>query len=219
MSIYVLVHGGNMSAKTWNKLAERNDYPPDGYLAGKVWNSIIPALEAHGHRVFAPDLMDEHGSSLTGHIEQICTLINENDLGDVILTGHSYGGMIITGVAAIMEERIRHLVYIDAALPDPGQALFDILASAGIDPVSVPGLEPAAAFVEKLQFDSRKIALLPKTYIFCTESEFAPAANVARRKIAADGKGWICFELPSSHVPMASMPERLSQLLLQIEVQ
>jgi pimeloyl-ACP methyl ester carboxylesterase len=214
-STYVLVHGGNMSTETWNKLAKSNVYVSGGKMGGKVWNSIIPALEAHNHRVFAPTLQDEHSSNLTGHIEQICTLITENDLKDVILVGHSYGGMVITGVAARMPDRISRLVYVDAALPDPGQSLFDIIALGGSDPMSFAGLEPVAPYVEKLQYDAQEITLLPKTYILCTESEFASVTNVVRQKIAADRIGWTYVELSSSHVPMASVPEQLSQLLLE----
>jgi pimeloyl-ACP methyl ester carboxylesterase len=125
--------------------------------------------------------------------------------------------MVITGVAAKMPDRISRLVYVDAALPDPGQSLFDIIASAGSDPMSFAGLEPAPPYVEKLQFDAQKIELLPKTYILCTESEFAPVSNVVKRKIAAEGKGWTYLELPTSHVPMASMPEQFSQLLLETD--
>jgi len=77
-SAYILVHGGNMSTDTWNKLAKKNVYIPGGKMGGNVWNSTIPALEAHNHRVFAPTLRDEHRSNLTGHIEQICTFITEN---------------------------------------------------------------------------------------------------------------------------------------------
>jgi len=216
---YVLVHGGNMSTETWNKLAKSNVYTPDGKMGGRVWDSIIPALKAHNYRVFAPTLKDEHSSNLTGHIEQICTLITENDLKDVILVGHSYGGMVITGVAAKMPDRISRLVYVDAALPDPGQSLFDIIVSGGRDPLSFAGLEPAVPYVEKLQFDPLKIKPLPKTYILCTESEFAAVTHVARQKIAAAGKEWTYFELPSSHVPMASMPEQFSQLLLETGIQ
>ena len=203
-----------MSTETWNKLAKSNVYIPGCKLGGRVWDSIIPALKAHNYRVFAPTLKDEHSSNLTEHIEQICTLITENDLKDVILVGHSYGGMVITGVAAKMPDRIGRLVYVDAALPDPGQSLFDIIVSGGSDPMSFAGLEPAAPYVEKLQFNAQKIKPLPKTYILCTESEFASVTAVAKQKIAADGKEWTYFELPTSHVPMASMPEQLSQLLL-----
>lgn len=214
-STYVLVHGGNMSTDTWNKLVKRDEYPPGGLLGGNIWNSIIPALKAHNHRVFAPTLKDEHKSSLNEHIEQICTLITDNDLKDVILVGHSYGGMVITGVAAKIPDRILHLVYVDAALPDSGQSLFDLISSGGRDPLSFAGLEPAKPYVEKLQFDAKKIETLPKTYILCTESEFASVTHSARKKIAEEGKGWIYIELPSSHVPMASMPEQFSQLLLE----
>ena len=83
--------------------------PPDGHLGGKYWDGTVSALTAHNHRVFAPTLKDEHSCHLTDHIGQICTLIAENDLRDVILVGHSYGGMVITGVAAKMADRIRRL--------------------------------------------------------------------------------------------------------------
>jgi pimeloyl-ACP methyl ester carboxylesterase len=215
MITYVLVHGGNMSTETWNKLAGSNDYSPGELLGGKIWNSIIPTLNASNHRVFAPTLKDEHISSLTEHIEQIYTLITENDLNDVILVGHSYGGMIITGVAAEMPDRISRLVYVDAALPDPGQSLFDIIVSSGRDPMSFVGLEPATPYVEKLQFDTENIKQLPKTYILCTESEFASVTSIARQKIADSAEKWTYLELPTSHVPMASMPERIAEILLK----
>lgn len=217
MSTYVLVHGGNMSTDTWNKLAKKEVYPSGDKLGGRIWNSIIPALEGQNCRVFAPTLMDERVSSLTGHIDQICTIITDNNLGDAILVGHSYGGMVITGVAARMPERISRLVYVDAALPSPGQSLFDLFASSGCDPMSFAGLEKASAYVEKLHYDKQKIQMLPKTYILCTESEFAIITKGAHQKIAADGRGWTYIELPTSHVPMASMPERFSQVLLELK--
>ena len=143
-------------------------------------------------------------------------IIKENNLKNVILVGHSYGGMIITGLAAKIPDIIGHLVYIDAALPDSDQSLFDIIASGGRDPLSFVGLEPDAPYVEKLHFNSDKIKLIRKTYILCTESEFASVTNVAKLKIAADDENWTYFELPTSHVPMASMPEQLIQILLKI---
>ena len=203
-----------MSTDSWNRLTKRNDYPPGGRLGGKVWDSIVPAIRAQNHAVFAPTLLDEHRYNLTDHIEQICSLVTDNDLRDIVLAGHSYGGMVITGVAARMPDRIRRLVYVDAALPDPGQSLFDLFAAGGVDPMSFAGLEAAPAYVEKLQFDARKIRPLPKTYFRCTESEFAVVTQVAGRKIAADGEGWTYIELPASHVPMASMPDEFAKFLL-----
>lgn len=212
---YVLVHGGNMSAETWNRLAGNEVFPKGDKLGGRIWDSIIPALKAHGCRAFAPTLEDEYIADLTGHIDQICRLIIDNNLFDIILIGHSYGGMVITGVAAKMPERIRRLVYVDAALPYPGQSLFDLFTSSGCDPMSFNGLEAAPAYVEKLQFDPQKIQHLPKTYILCTESEFAPVTKSARQKIEDARSGWTYIEAASSHVPMASIPKRFSEMLLE----
>ncbi len=78
--IFVLVHGGNMSTDTWNKLSGREDYTPGGHLGARYWDGTIEMLEAHNYRVFAPTLTDEFESSLTGHIDQICRVIEKNNL-------------------------------------------------------------------------------------------------------------------------------------------
>jgi len=215
MATFILVHGGNMSTDTWNRLTNRNAYPPGGQLGARYWDGTAAYLTAHGHRVFAPTLPDEHTHNLTDHIELICSIIKSRDLRDVILVGHSYGGMVITGVAAEMYERIRRLVYVDAAVPDPGQSLFDQFFEGKTDPLSFPGLEAASAYVQKLQFDSRNIQKLQKTYILCTESEFAILTRGAKKKITAHSEGWTCIELPTSHVPMATLPRRFYRLMLE----
>jgi pimeloyl-ACP methyl ester carboxylesterase len=216
MADYVLVHGGNMSADTWNRLAGRIDYAPGSHLGAKYWDGTAAFLRAHGHRAFIPTLEDENSSTLTRHIEQVCALIADNDLKDIILVGHSYGGMVITGVAARMRDRIRRLVYLDAALPDPGQSLYDILniglaSSAGPRP-ALP--DPATPYVEKLRYDPALLRSLPKTYILCTKSEFKNVTRIAKQKIAAAPQGWTYLELPSSHVPMADLPDKLYRLML-----
>ncbi|MBM3249318.1 MAG: alpha/beta hydrolase [Candidatus Omnitrophica bacterium] len=215
MANYVLVHGGNMFVETWNKLTKVAPVQtPDGRMGGKIWDTMVVALKAQNHVVFAPTLNDEHTSNLTEHIEQICALITENNLKDIILAGHSYGGMVITGVAAKMADRIKRLVYVDAALPDPGQSLFDIIVSSGHDPMSFVGLEPAMPYVEKLQFDANVLKTLAKTYIRCKESDFACVTEIVKKKITAAG-GWSYFELSTGHVPMATMPQELAQILLE----
>jgi pimeloyl-ACP methyl ester carboxylesterase len=217
MATFVLVHGGNISIETWNRLTVGKPvHTEDGMLGGKCWDVSVTALKAHGYRTFAPTLSDEHTSSLSDHIGQICDLLQGSALEDVVLVGHSYGGMVITGVAAMMPDRIRHMVYLDAALPDPGESLFDLIASGGIDPLSVPGLEPVTPYVEKLQFDPLKIRSIPKTYIRCIKSDFVPVTSVARRKIEAAKEGWTYLELPASHVPMADMPDEFNRILLDI---
>ncbi len=219
MATFVLVQGGNLSTDTWNRLANRPDYPPGGQLGGAYWDGTIEALAAYGHRTFAPTVEDEHTTGLAGHIRQICSIFTGKSLKDIILVGHSYGGMIITGVAAAMPEMIRRIVYIDAALPEQGQSLFDIFASAGRDPLSFIGLEPAKAYIEKIDFDPRNLKAVPKTYILCTKSEFHIVTRLAKRKIDADRKGWTYLELPSSHVPMADNPGELLRILLDIAEQ
>jgi pimeloyl-ACP methyl ester carboxylesterase len=216
MADYVLIHGGNMSTDTWNKLSSGAPvHTADGRMGGLIWSSVTPALQAQGHRTFSPTLKDEHKSDLTGHIQQVRELVMGNDLKDIILVGHSYGGMVITGTAAKMADRIVHMVYIDAALPDPGRSLFDIIRSGGRDPLSFPGLEADAPYVEQLQFDPEKLVSLPKIYVRCTKSDFRIVTDAAKKKIDAEKDGWEYLELPSSHVPMAEMPERLIPLLLK----
>jgi pimeloyl-ACP methyl ester carboxylesterase len=217
MADYVLVHGGNMSTETWNKLTVGDPvYTIDGKMGEKYWDGTVSALKAHHNRVFAPALGDENTHHLADHIGQICSLITRYDLQEVILVGHSYGGMVITGVSANMPERIRRLVYVDAAVPDPGQSLYDIL-NLGLSntPSARPLLpEPAPPYVEKLEFDPVKLQSLKKTYILCTKSEFSAVTRIAKEKIAAEKEGWIYLELPSSHVPMADMPDEFYQLML-----
>lgn len=214
---YVLVHGGNMSTDTWNRftIGERIA-TPDGRMGGLIWDPVTPALKARGGQVFAPTLGDEHVADLTDNIEQISSIISDNDLRDIVLAGHSYGGMVITGTAARLADRVKCIVYVDAALPDPGQSLFDIIEAGGADPFSFEGLEAAPPYVEKLDFAADALRRIPKTYILCTESEFAIVTKVAKAKIASGsvGENWTHIELPSWHVPMANMPARVSDALL-----
>lgn len=216
MAEYVLVHGGNMDVETWNRLTTGVPIrTADGKMGGRVWDPILPALRARGHTTLSPTLEDEHRANLTCHVDQVCALIVERDPRDVVLVAHSYGGMVITGVAARLADRILRMVYVDAAVPAPGQSLFDLIAASGNAPSAFIGLEPAPPYVEKLQFNDAKVQRIPKTYIRCTQSDFAPVTAALKPAILADRKQWAYFELPSSHVPMASMPDRLAELLLR----
>ena len=104
-------------------------------LGGWVWERVRPRLEARGYRVLAPSLTGLSDRAhlagpdvgLSTHIQDIARLIEWEDLTDVVLTGASYAGMVITGVAGVVPERIAHLVYLDAFRPTPGQSAFDQL--------------------------------------------------------------------------------------------
>ena len=215
MANYILVHGGNVSADTWNDLTERSDFPAGENLGGRVWDAIAAKLESQGHRVFAPTLPDEYTYGLSDCILQIRTLIAKHALDHVILVGHSYGGMIITGVANALHDRTAALVYVDAALPESGESLFDLLQQGGWDAADVVGGHPMA-YTEKLEFDVTRLRLLKKYYVFCTESDFVGLHSLVKRRMDADKQGWGDMELPTSHIPMATMPRELAQYLLDI---
>ena len=114
MATFVLVHGG------WH--------------GGWCWQKVVPFLEAAGHEVYAPTLtgLAERASELSPdvgldtHIQDIVGLLEEKNLQGVILVGHSYGGMVITGVVDQVPERIAHLVYLDTFVPRDGESMVDI---------------------------------------------------------------------------------------------
>jgi pimeloyl-ACP methyl ester carboxylesterase len=116
MTTYVLVHGAWHGGWCWVRVAER--------------------LRAAGHTVFTPTLTGlsdrSHllapNISLQTHIKDVANLISWEELTDVVLVGHSYGGMVITGAADRVADRIRTLVFVDAFTPRHGQAAFDLRA-------------------------------------------------------------------------------------------
>jgi pimeloyl-ACP methyl ester carboxylesterase len=142
---FVLVHGGGHG--------------------GWCYDRVMRRLEADGHTEFAPSLtgLAERASSLRPgidldtHIDAIVQLLFYWDLRDVILVGHSYGGMVITGAADRAADRVAKLVYLDAATPSNGVSLVDHAGPAiemarphglvvdGVELVLLPG-PGAAAF-------------------------------------------------------------------------
>ncbi len=98
---------------------------------GWVWAPVADRLRAAGYFVYAPDLtgLGERQAEripvpgLSTHVEDIVSLVRRENLTDVILVGHSYGGMVITGAASELAGRVAGLVYLDAALPEHGQSM------------------------------------------------------------------------------------------------
>jgi len=194
MITYVLVHGGSVT--------------------GHIWDPVSTKLISEGNNVFAPNLYDERVSNLTDHISQVCELISKNNLVEIILVGHSYGGMVITGVASKLSQRIKKLVYIDAALPSSGQSLFDLIKLGGKEPLSFEGLEALPPYIEPLTFDENLLQLIPKCYIRCTRSEFGFVSQLAKDKIAYD-KNWVYMEIETAHNPMRTMPDKVLDILFE----
>jgi pimeloyl-ACP methyl ester carboxylesterase len=139
MATFVLVHGA------WH--------------GGWCWKKVAPLLRNAGHEVFTPTLtgLGERAHlltpavDLTTHVQDIVGVLTYEDLQDVVLVGHSYGGMVIAGVAEQADMRLAHLVYLDAFLPEDGKALRDYYDGAALDErvqrlgdgwrVPVPGME------------------------------------------------------------------------------
>jgi pimeloyl-ACP methyl ester carboxylesterase len=100
---------------------------------GWCWKKVTNQLRADGFEVFAPTLTGlgervhllNYDINLDTHIQDITAVLEYEDLKNVILVGHSYGGMVITGVADKAKDRISQMVYLDAFLPENGKALAD----------------------------------------------------------------------------------------------
>ncbi|WP_413104031.1 alpha/beta fold hydrolase [Streptomyces sp. Inha503] len=115
MSTYLLVHGA------WH--------------SGRCWERVVPLLTAAGHRVLAPTLTGYGETAhlagpevgLDTHVDDIVGLITEEDLTDVVLVGHSYAGLVISSAANRVPERIGHLVYLDAMVPEHGESAADVM--------------------------------------------------------------------------------------------
>ena len=114
MATFVLVHGGGHG--------------------GWCWRKVVPMLTGAGHSVYTPTLtgMGERIHLLNGsvdlevHIEDVAAVVRYEDLSEVILVGHSYGGIVITGAADRELDRVAHLVYLDAIIPEDGDSVVDI---------------------------------------------------------------------------------------------
>ena len=103
------------------------------------WSRVRKTLRQQGHDVFTPTLTGVGERShllaeqvdLQTHILDVLNLIEWEELNDFVLCGHSYGGMVVTGVADRIPERLRSLVYLDAFVPEHGQSLADFAPISG----------------------------------------------------------------------------------------
>jgi pimeloyl-ACP methyl ester carboxylesterase len=109
---------------------------PGSWHGGWCWSRVANELTTQGHRVFAVTLTGlgdrKHLAALAVDIgifvTDIVNLIETEELNDVVLVGHSFGGIPITGAAAKIPDRIRSLVYLDAGVPAPGDSALSLLA-------------------------------------------------------------------------------------------
>jgi pimeloyl-ACP methyl ester carboxylesterase len=110
----------------------------DAGHGGWCYQPVVKILRAQGHLVYAPTLTGlAERAHLMGpqvdlqcHIRDIVALLRYEDLWEVILVGHGYGGMVITGAADRLPAQVGHLVYLDASPPANGQSLSDLATGA-----------------------------------------------------------------------------------------
>jgi pimeloyl-ACP methyl ester carboxylesterase len=226
MANFVLVHGA--------------------WIGGWCWRPNAQALRKAGHEVFTPTLtglgershLMNPGINLDTHIADIVNVFKHEELSDVVLVGHSYGGMVVTGVADALADKIRSLVYLDAFVPESGQALVDLAppepkpqpasdyalaplpaavfgakpeVAAFVDARTSP--HPAACFAQPVKLTGGIERIKRKTYIYANvpaPTAFTPFYEKARGK-----PGWTVHTLPCTHLVQVDMPNELTALLLQ----
>jgi len=232
MTAFVLVHGA--------------------WQGGWAWSRLSPLLEAEGHQVYAPTLtgLAERASqiskdvNLSIHVEDVCRLIIAEDLDDMVLVGHSYGGMVIAGAAEQVEERIRSFVVLDGFVPEDGKAMREYWPgsvmswldkeaekSGGVSVPPLPAESLAVAPENRAFVDSRATPQPYGTFnevirlsgarerivnkCFIRASRFRSHPFDAVVKRLETDAGWRCETVDSGHMPMLDTPERLAELLLQ----
>jgi pimeloyl-ACP methyl ester carboxylesterase len=222
------------------------------WSAGWSWKKMHPLMAAAGHRLVVPTYTGlgerEHLASVSNdletHIQDILAVIKYEDLRDIVLVGHSYGGMVATGVADRARDRITRLVYLDAFVPTDGQSVMDVsppagrqrmqdLAKAG-DGWRVPSnpIPSDTSEADAKWISERRVAqsikcfdqplkmrggelTLPRSYVYFTRIVPAdPFRPFAER--AKKDPGWRYYELDASHSAHVTAPEALARLLQTI---
>jgi pimeloyl-ACP methyl ester carboxylesterase len=207
-------------------------------------------MAAAGHELFVPTYtglgerahLASPDNDLDTHIQDVLGVLQFEDLRDVLLIGHSYGGMVATGVADRAPEQIAQLIYLDAFVPQDGQALADFWPEAErrrrmegvkagdgwrVAPNPIPPDTSAedAAWIAKFRMPQslrcfeqpvrlRTKLTLPRSYIQCMR--YADRGPFGQFAAQARGEGWATYELDASHSPNVTAPGALMELLQRI---
>jgi pimeloyl-ACP methyl ester carboxylesterase len=226
VTTYVLVHGG------W-----------DG---GWSWAGVARLLQANGHVVFRPTLTGSgervHQASpeigLDTHVLDVVNVLRYEELEEVVLCAGSYGGMVITGVAEQVPERIKQLIYLDAFVPEDGQSAGDLvgpdvmgfmeqIAAQYGEGWRVPHDPPDAdrrtdfllkAAQDPLHTGNPKAKRIKRTYVQFTDKADDDFMTTVIKDTAARVKkaGWYCLEMPFEHWPFLNKPQEVAALLLEL---
>jgi pimeloyl-ACP methyl ester carboxylesterase len=220
------------------------------WSAAWAWKKMRPLLQARGHALYTPTYtglgerahLASREVGLQTHIADVLGTLEFEDLRDVVLVGHSYGGMVATGVADRARARLRRLVYLDAFVPRDGQSLLDLLPAdvrermreaartAGdgwrVPPNPVP---PDTSETDLAWLMPRRVmhplrafeepirltgpeGAAPRAYIYCTRIAPGDVFGPFAERARREA-GWQYLELEASHSPNVTAPEALAALL------
>jgi pimeloyl-ACP methyl ester carboxylesterase len=224
------------------------------WSAGWAWKKMHPLMQAAGYRLVTPtytglgerEHLANRSVDLETHIQDILNVIKYEDLRDIVLIGHSYGGMVATGVADRARDRINQLIYLDAFVPDDGQSLLDLneparqammgRARSGdgwrVPPNPTP---PDTASADVAWLTERRVDMpikcfemplklrhgqltLPRSYIYATRITPADTFGPFAKRLKSE-PGWRYHEIDASHSPHVTAPEALMALLQKIVAQ
>lgn len=218
---FVLVHGATAGGWEWKRTGKF--LTDDGHT---VYRATLTGLGERMH-------LNSTNVTLQTHIDDVVNLILFEDLHDVVLTGHSYGGMVITGVMDRVPDRIKHVVFLDAAVPEDGQSLWDHFGGRGMDPkrftdgfMQVPWVKPDTkpphnvkqsihCFDQPVSFKNPAAKALPVTYV-----AFIPKDKSAEERAKTDKswqravtRGWTIRTFPGGHVAQQEDPRGVASLI------
>lgn len=218
---YVIVHGATAGAYEWKETGKH--LLENGHT---VYRVTLTALGERSH-------LSAEGVNLTTHINDVVNTILFEDLHDVVLTGHSYGGRVITGVMNRIPERIRHVMFFDAAVPADGETGFsrrggrpeDMVVKNGRripswlneNPTTYPHNvgHPIGTSTEPVSYDNPEAFKLNVTYVPFIAADQDPEERAGRDqswKNAVD-RGWTVRTFPGSHTAMLEDPKGLAELM------
>ena len=208
---------------------------------GWAFKDVEQLLRAAGHTVYRPTLTGQgekhHLASLLTtnidlnlHITDVVNAIEWEKLQDVVLVGHSYGGMVITGVADRVPKRIKRLIYLDAIVPEDGESANQAIGSLsrdttnafiapfwlkGNEPVPHDVPHPARTFTQPIALKNQEVARkIPTTYILTVDPGSEPQRDMFfRSSERAKARGWTVLTMEADHNPQWTKPTELADLL------
>lgn len=217
-----------------------------------MWQRLAPLLQAAGRRVYCPTLTGLGDRShllspdvdLNTHIKDVANLLFYEDIRGAVLVGHSYSGVVITGVAQTVPERVALLIYFDAYVPQPGQSRWDLLPPevvamerAAVDANGGTGPPPPASIMVPIDTETAAWvdARLSPRHPVGTYEQPLPADGSALEAIPrafiqcmlgpsrlgpsaaqARANGWPVRELAAGHLAPLTHPREVADLLLEL---